>query len=103
MDQIKVLIKAACDKEALIKEVQSKYAKPGNKSSLERSISRIEERERIIEERLLKAYEDFAEKLLDEDEYLYLKGKMKDEKAEIEQKKEEMKNKLSEQKRGNLI
>lgn len=96
MDQIRMLIKAACDKERLIEEVKAKYVKPGSRMPIERGISRLEERERITEERMLKAYEDFADQLLDEEEYLIVKEKLAMEKSEIEQKLEAQKSKLEE-------
>ncbi len=96
MDQIRVLIKAACDKERLIKEIRARYAKPGSQMPIERGISRLEERERITEDRLLKAYEDYADHLLDEEEYIAVKEKLTMEKCEIDQKLEAQKSKLEE-------
>lgn len=96
MDQIRVLIKAACDKERLIKEIRARYAKPGSRMPIERGISRLEERKRITEEKLLKAYEDYADQLLDEEEYIAVKKKLTTEKCEIEHKLEAQKSKLEE-------
>ncbi len=96
MDQIRVLVKAACDKERLIREIRERYAKPGSRMPIERGISRLKERERITEEKLLKAYEDYADQLLNEEEFIAVKEKLTTEKREIEQKLEAQKSKLEE-------
>lgn len=95
MDQIRLLIQAVCDKAKLLEEVKRCYAKPGNLNPIERNLSRVAEKERLIEEKTMRAYEDFASKLLDVDDYLAIKSKLNLEKAEIEQKREELQRKAA--------
>ena len=100
MDQIRVLIRAICDKAKLLEEVKRSYGKPGKINPIDRNLSRLAEKERLIEEKTMRAYEDYACKLLDEDDYLAVKEKLHTEKKEIELKQEELRRKSSELKQS---
>lgn len=75
-DQIRILIEAACDKRLVLQMIEQQLAKPGTMNHVERNIARLLERENEIDERILKAYMDYAEKLLDADEYQMIKEKL---------------------------
>lgn len=75
-DQIRILIEAACDKRLVLQMIEQQLAKPGTMNHVERNIARLLERENEIDERILKAYMDYAEKLLDTDEYQMIKEKL---------------------------
>ena len=94
MDQLSVLMKIVCDKKRLLEDVKKKYEKPGSILPLERNIHRLEEKEKEIEGMLLKAYMDFADGLLNEEEYLSVKSKYTVEKDSIAVKKKEFSQKL---------
>ena len=93
MDQIRNLIQAFCDRATLLEEVKRSYAKPGALNPIERGLSRLSEKECLIEEKILRAYEDYASKLLEEDDYLAVKSKLNADKAELEQKRGELERK----------
>jgi len=93
MDQIRALIQAFCDRATLLEEVKRSYAKPGALNPIERGLSRLTEKERLIDEKILRAYEDYASKLLEEDDYLAIKSKLNADKAELEQKRGELERK----------
>lgn len=75
-DQIRVLIEAACDKKQVLQMIEQQLAKPGTMSHVERNIARLLERESEVDDRILKAYMDYAEKLLDADAYQTIKEKL---------------------------
>lgn len=75
-DQIRILIEAACDKKQVLQMIEQQLAKPGTMNHVERNIARLLERESEIDDRILKAYMDYAEKLLDADEYQMIKEKL---------------------------
>ena len=73
MDQIRLLIQTICDKDALIRNVEKEYGKEGKLNPIERRIRLIRERVEVIEKKLLRAYTDYVDHALDEEEYLCLK------------------------------
>lgn len=95
MDQIRLLIQAACDKNNLLKKAQAVYARPGTMQPVERFIHRMEEKEHSIDEKILQAYMDYAEGLLEEDEYKAVKRRFAAQKEETVSKKEEQMRKLA--------
>lgn len=56
--------------------IEQQLAKPGTMNHVERNIARLLERESEIDDRILKAYMDYAERLLDADEYQMIKEKL---------------------------
>ena len=56
----------------------------------------MDERIRELDDKLLKAYMDYAEKILDEEEYQYIKNKMSVERANLKEKRSEQETKLKE-------
>lgn len=100
MDQIRILIKAVCDKDEVLRIAKNRYGKPGAINPVERSISRMEEKERVLEERTLRAYMDYADKLLDEEEYQMIKAKLAKDKDDAIAKKEELQQKLADMKKS---
>ena len=69
MNQIRVLIEAACDKKKVLQTIQQKMAKPGSVNHVQRNIIRLSEREQELDDRILRAYVDYADKLLDAEVY----------------------------------
>lgn len=100
MDQIRLLIKVVCDKDEVLRIAQSRYEKPGAINPVERNISRMEEKEREFEEKTLRAYMDYADKLLDEEEYQMIKEKLAKDKDAAIAKKEELQHKLADMKKS---
>ena len=100
MDQIRVLIKTVCDKDKALQVARERCGKPGALNPLERNISRLEEKERDLDEKLLKAYMDYADKLLDEEEYQMVKEKLTRDREAIYTKKEVLENKLGDMKKA---
>lgn len=98
MDQIRFLIQAVCDKEKVLKVAQKRFEKPGAMNPIERNISRLTEKEKVLEYKILKAYMDYADKLLDEEEYLMIKKKLADDKETVAAKKEALQRKLTDMK-----
>ena len=95
MDQIRILIRAACDKNSMLKKAQAIYARPGTMQPVERFIHRMEEKEKSIDEKILQAYMDYADGLLEEDEYKAVKRRFAAQKEETVSKKEEQMRKLA--------
>ena len=50
MNQIRVLIEAACDKKKVLQTIQQKMAKPGSVNHVQRNIIRLSEREQELDE-----------------------------------------------------
>lgn len=93
MDQIRVLIEAACDKKKVLQMIQQKMAKPGSINHVQRNIIRLSEREQELDDRILRAYVDYADKLLDAEEYQFIKDKLIADKAVISDKKKKLEKK----------
>jgi DNA invertase Pin-like site-specific DNA recombinase len=100
MDQIRVLIQTACDKKKLISAMQQELTKPGTMNHVQRNVARLGQRIQEVEERIIKAYESFAEKLLDEEEYLMIKEKLNKDKQVLMEKQKAMSDKLKEMERA---
>ena len=58
-----------------MQEAKNQFGKPGSVIPLERNISRLIDKEQDLDEKLLKAYMDYAEKVLDEEDYQMIKNK----------------------------
>ena len=95
MDQIRNLIQAVCDKDKVLKAAQKQFRQPGKMNPIERKISRLAEKERILDEKLLKAYMDYADKLLDEEDYQLVKTKLAGDKEKVLLQKEELQRRLT--------
>lgn len=100
MDQIRILIQAVCDRDEVLRAAQRQFENPGSMNPVERNISRLSEKEHNIDEKILKAYMDYADKLLDEEEYHMIKGKLVLEKESVTAKKEELQRKLADMKKA---
>lgn len=96
MDQIRLLIKTVCEKDKVLRVAQEQFDKPGALNPVERNISRLTEKEKILDDKILRAYADYADKLLDEDEYLMIKKKLADDKETVVVKKKALQCKLTE-------
>jgi DNA invertase Pin-like site-specific DNA recombinase len=99
MDQIRNMIKAVCDKGRLIEAMQREMSKPGSMNHVQRNVARLSQRIQEVEERTIKAYEDFAEKLLDEEDYIMVKEKLNRDKLILADKRDKMNDKLKEMER----
>ena len=93
-DQIRALIQTVCDKDRLLSSLEAKYDGSRSLFPIERNVSRLTGKIDSIEERMMKAYTDFSQNLLDEETYRIIKKKLTDEKSEAIAKREEFSNKL---------
>ena len=98
MDQIRLLIQAVCEKDKVLRAAQNRFDKKGAMNPIERNISRLMEKEKVLEDKILKAYMDYADKLLDEEEYLMIKEKLADDKETVAAKKEALQRKITDMK-----
>ena len=73
--------------------IQQKMAKPGSINHVQRNIIRLSEREQELDDRILRAYVDYADKLLDAEEYQFIKDKLIADKAVISDKKKKLEKK----------
>ena len=94
MDQIRLLIQTVCEKDALIRDLEEKYGAGGKQRLAERKIDRLKERLEAIEKKLLRAYTDYVDHTLDEDEYLHLKEKLITDRGELVNALQEQQKKL---------
>ncbi len=76
MDQIRLLMQTACDKDELIRNMERRFAAAGKQLPIERKIGRLREKLNTVEGKLYRAYTDFAEHLLTEEDYLEIREKM---------------------------
>ena len=95
MDQLRTLIRTACDKNQILTSMEKKYKNGTAVNPIERNIARLTEKEKMISEKLMKAYMDYAEGLLDEDMYLTIKGKYSAERDEVISRKKGFEQRLS--------
>lgn len=95
MEQIRLLIHAACDKNAVLQNLKQSLERTGSINHVQRNILRLTEREKELDEKLAQAYMDHADRLLDDQEYSIFKGKMQTDKAAVSEKKEKMCQKLT--------
>lgn len=100
MDQIRLLIQAVCDKDKVLRITQTRLEKPGAVNPVERNIGRLVEKEQNLDDKILKAYMDYADKLLDEEDYLMIKEKLIRDKEKVIAKKEELQRKLADMKKA---
>lgn len=84
MDQIRELVKLTCDKNELLKKIESKAPVSGADMQ-NRKVGRLRAKEQKIEERLMRAYMDYADKLLDEGEYSDIRKKLVAEKESLQE------------------
>ncbi len=100
MDQIRALIRVVCDKEEVLRATERQFKKPGALTPIERNIGRLEIKEKELEEKSLKAYMDYANKLLDEEEYICVKKKLTKDRDVVIAKREEYQQKLFDMKKS---
>lgn len=91
MEQIRHLIKVACDRDKLLKNMEKKSGSSGKLNSLRRKVARLDEKIIMTNDKITKAYMDFSEGLLEEDEYQFVKQKLATDKIELENAKNEVK------------
>ena len=94
-DQIRALIQAVCDRDRLLSSLEAKYNRSPSLLPMERNVSRLTGKIKDIEGRMIKAYTDFSQDLLDEETYQIIKKNLADEKAEVSAKREEYNNRLT--------
>lgn len=95
MDQLRTLIRTACDKNRILTSMEAKYKNGTALNPIKRNINRLAEKENMISEKLMKAYVDYADGLLDEDMYQTLKGKYSIERDETISRRKEFEQRLS--------
>ena len=100
MDQLRILIKAACDYRELAKGLLSEDPTKGKAGSIKVRLTNERARLKQIEERITKAYEEYAEGALDKAAYAALKKKLGAERKKatsavgaLEREEEELKDK----------
>lgn len=76
MDQIRELIANVCDKDQVLREIESGKIKSASVEQVRRKISRTKEKEKLLDEKLLRAYMDYVDKLLEEEDYNSIKKKL---------------------------
>ena len=84
MDQIRLLVKAACDYRKLAKDLISEDPTKGKAGSIKVKLTNGRVELKRIEERALKAYEEYAEGAMKRDDYIRLKEKLAAEKRDAE-------------------
>lgn len=94
MDQIRLLIQAACDKDKALQIVQGRFHKPGTLNPVERNINRLDEKKRILDEKILRAYMDYADGVLDEEDYQSVKERLTADLEKVTAKQDGLKQKL---------
>ena len=96
MDQIRLLIQTVCDRDTLIREAEHKYAEKGKKYPTKRKIENVKEKLELVEGKMLRAYTDFAEHTLEEEEYGILKEKLFAERNDLVNELEKLQRKTEE-------
>ena len=84
MDQIRLVVKSACDYRKLAQELMSENPWSGKFGSIRAKITNAKSRFSQIEEREMEAYGDYAEGSIDKAEYGLLKEKLKAEKNRLD-------------------
>ena len=84
MDQLRILIRSACDYRKFAQELMSDNPAKGKAGSLRVKLTNSRVRLKRNEERMLKAYEDYAEGAIGREEYLRLKETLAAEKKKAE-------------------
>ena len=84
MDQIRLVVKSACDYRQLAKELMSENPWQGKFGSIRAKITNAKSRISQIEEREMEAYGDYAEGRISKAEYSILKDKLKVEKNRLD-------------------
>lgn len=90
MDQIRNLIQAMCDRKHLIEILMEPNSEKSISVSIQKKIGSLSYRIAQTEERKVTLYEDFAEGLLEEDEYQYMKEHYILEKQKLENELQEV-------------
>lgn len=94
MDQLRVFIKTCCDKAKVIAALENKQEKTKSVNTIQRNINRLLEKESMISDKMMKAYIDFAEGLLDEEAYQMIKEKHNIEKNDVIGRRREFEQRL---------
>lgn len=96
MDQIRLLIQAICDKDDLIRKAEKELTSDRKQHPIKRKIERTREKLDGVEKKLLRAYMDFADHTLDEEEYLLLKRNLLAERGSLVNELQELQRKMEE-------
>lgn len=90
MDQIRNLIRTACQRKEILEQLRRDSGGHSPVRSLEKKAGYLKSRQMELEQRVVKAYEDYAEGLLDSEDYLCIKEKIVIEKQRINDQLEEL-------------
>ena len=90
MDQLRLLIQATVDRSRLLTDIQSGVVTNAAVVNMKKNIRRLTENEKKYQEKQLQAYMDFADKLLDEDEYQMIKERLNNSEADAKSRREKM-------------
>ena len=93
-DQLRILIRTVCDKDKVLRPLETEYAKKGILLPMETNISRLTNNIRDLEERLMKVYLDYSDGILDEEAYVKLKSMYMQKKEEAYSRRRELYHRL---------
>lgn len=95
MDQMHLLIKAACDRKKTVMRLLKGSGKDGVWKSLDKKMDSTSNRIRQAGDRLDSLYMDYSDGVIDKEEYQYMKEHFIAEKQELEEKLADLSNKRS--------
>lgn len=95
MDQIHLLIKSSCERKKMIQDLLEASNDGGAIRSLEKKIASLSFQIKQLEERISSLYMDYADGILDKEEYQYMKEHYISEKQETELRISELSGKKS--------
>lgn len=96
MDQLRLLIRVAVDKRRLLLDIQSGSVQSAAITRIQKNISRLSENEREYRDKQLKAYMDYADGVIDEDDYYIIRERLQKSEKDAKDRREKMENRLSE-------
>lgn len=100
MRQVNLLIQAASNKKEIIEQALRKQDFSKKLLPIERKIGRLAERIQEMDGKLLKAYTDYAEQLLTEDEYMGIKQKFQEMRKALVMEQREQNRQLEDMRRA---
>ncbi len=99
MRQTQLVVQTACNQKEVIEKAIQKQGLSKKLLPIERKIGRLAEKNQELDDRLLKAYTDFADQLLSEDEYRIIKEKYREMQKTFMMEQRELQRKLDDMKR----
>ena len=94
MRQVHLLIQTATNKKEIIEKAIHKQGSSKKEMPIERKIGRLTEKIQELDEKLIKAYTDYADQLLKEDEYMAIKQRFQEMRKAFVMEQQEQKRRL---------